>query len=998
MCKVTTQPTWIQDYKYESHDVQKSSVLIYTSSQAAVRLDICSHQTVRVWVDPYGIFEKKPSYAVEEEHWEACHFQVSDEGAYIRVLTPALSVRVNKSPVSVDFYQHDDRELITSQRPEGGAGWDESGAVYLYHTLSDSEHYYGLGQDNDHYGGSLDRRGIVRDMITGQKISKGRVTADIPVTYFISTGSQQKPYGMFVDNSYRMRFDMGNESQRYYYWRAEGGELLYYFINAPTFAGVLEQYTWLTGRPSMLPLWALGFIQSKCTYFDWEETDNVIHQMRSRDIPLDAIVFDYDWAEHMMNFRWHPRWKGKSRERIAAHGLDGVHFMLSNAGPMIKKDSTNYRDGVEHGIFAMDGEGSTVTCGHYGGELMDFTAPNIREWLWPQIQPLYEEGIKGWWLDLIEPEGEPLNTHYHGGPKEEIHNVFALLNSKTYYEMQKDYDPSSRVFILGRSGTAGIQKYGTSIWTGDVFSDYETFAAHGPEALNASMSGIPAWTSDAGGFISSTYDPAEGTSGHLYQNDPASQGLLFERWMQFACFSPITRAHHVGPSEPYAFGALVESSARHYLKLRYRLLPYIYSYHRITHLTGSPIMRALVFEYPDDPEVLDLKDQFLFGSELLVAPVFTEFTSAREVYFPQGRWIDYDYGHVYEGGQSAMVYAPQNRIPVFVKSGAIIPMVPEMRHTGEKAWDPICFDIYPDGTSTFTLYQDDGKTNRFETEGMYTETIIRCAEMAGTSVTVTLDESNKHFTPSVYEMKIHLQYTPHRVDLGEIALTRADSERVWKQADQGWYWDRDRRILFIRFSTDERLHYEVNVTTGDQWIPWPAPPSLVGSGAGVEREQIHDEYGGQTPYLYPPATLPCRIRAENFDRGGEKIAFRVVQDDVIGNSYRDERVNMTETEDSGGGWYLAGLKSGSWLEYTVRIPKEGRYTVTLRLASQVSGSLSVWVDERNLSGAVRFEGQGAGTWINVSNSGFILPEGEHVIRFQLDHGELDLGFLEFTAF
>jgi alpha-glucosidase len=338
-------------------------------------------------------------------------------------------------------------------------------------------------------------------MITGQRINTGHVTADIPVTFFISTGINQMGYGIFHDNTYKMWYDMGKESNEYYYISADGGELLFYFIYGPTFKTILDSYTNLTGRPSMLPKWTLGYIQSKCTFYDWPEVDDVIETMENKKIPFDCMVFDFDWAEYMHNFKWNSRFNGKRPERIASYQAKGINFMVSNFGPMIKKESD-----LNAGVLAKDLDENTVTCGHYGGQLMDFSNPNMKKWLRPSLNRLIDKGIKGWWLDLTEPEGDPDGTQYFAGDKSKVHNVFSLLNSKTYYELSKEHNPTERPFILTRTGTAGIQKYGTSIWTGDVFSDYDTFSAHCPEALNTTMSGISAWTCDSSGFISSTYN------------------------------------------------------------------------------------------------------------------------------------------------------------------------------------------------------------------------------------------------------------------------------------------------------------------------------------------------------------------------------------------------------------------------------------------------------------------------------------------------------------
>ncbi len=806
---------FLNEFNYKSYRTNGNQVIINTNGSPKIRIDLCYPDVARIWVDPVGVFQKEPSYAVVPESWPDVNYTVSDKNTYLRILTSDLSIRVYKSPLHIMFYTPDDQTPISGERDTGGIGWSEDGGVFLYHQMSPEEHFYGLGEDNQAMLGTLDRRSTSRDMVTGQRMTRGCVTADIPVTFFMSTGNLGHGYGMFVDNSFRMEFNMGKESNDYYYWKAEGGDLLYYFMNGPSLKKVLNRYTLLTGRPSLLPLWALGYIQSKCTFYTWDELDDVINNLRKRQIPMDAMVFDADWPEHLQDFQWNQRWHGMSPEKISHYRTEGVKFILSTSGPMIKKDSPNYKDGLKKGIFATDGKGNTVTCGYYGGDLMDFTNPAMKQWLWPQLKPLYDEGIRGWWLDLTEPEGDPPQTVYKGGPRAKIHNVFSLLNSKAYYEMQTEYDPNTRPFILTRTGTAGIQKYGAVIWTGDIYSDYETLQAHCPEALNSTLSGIAAWTNDCGGFVYG-----------LYKNDIHSHGLLYERWMQFSCFTPITRAHHVGPAAPYMFGDFVEAGCKHYLQLRYRLLPYIYSYARETYLTGSPIMQPLVFEYQDDPAVVNLKDEYLFGRELLVGPVFTEGTYVRKMYFPKGKWVDYDFGYEYEGNQSYVVSAPQNRIPVFVKSGAIIPMAPLMQYTDEKPWDPITFDIYPEGSSKFTLYQDDGKTMDFSTKNKFTQTDIQCEAKQDQNIDVTISQSNKLFVPDQYAFIFHLLSNPTTLQVDGKTLPYFSTKTRFDEGKEGWFWDGSFLKLYAKFSTGPKLFYNINIELDGKKLSRPAPPQL----------------------------------------------------------------------------------------------------------------------------------------------------------------------------
>ncbi|MDQ3232636.1 MAG: DUF4968 domain-containing protein, partial [Pseudobdellovibrionaceae bacterium] len=660
---------YLRDLRYHSYERKDQTVVVTTSDAARLEIHIMADDMVRVWLDPDGDLKRPPSVSVVPTAGVSVPLTVRDEQQALRLITAEIEIRLQKQPLRLDFYETRSGQWITGEAPAGGFGWRDDGSKFLEQALGVQEHIYGLGEDNDAFLGRLDRRGSRRDMWTGQEIRKGHVTADIPINFFMSTGQTAGGYGMFFDNSYRTVFDMGASNPTIWSWQAEQGEALFYLIHGPQFSQILDRYTALTGRPSMPPLWSLGFIQSKCCYWDWAEVDSVTTEMSQRQIPFDVMVIDYNWSKVPMDFQWAERWGDHVQDKLEAYEKAGRRFLLSTAGPMIRKDASNYQEALSLGLFAKDDKGHTVSCGHYGGDLLDFTNPSLKDWLWPQVKPLYDQGIDGWWLDLTEPEGEPPQTVYQEGPRAGVHNKFSLLSSRAYHDMQSAAYPCDRVFILTRTGFAGIQRYGSAIWTGDTWSDYATFMAHVPEALNTTMSGIPYWTNDSGGFMQG-----------LYKDNLDDHGRLYERWLQFSVYSPLTRVHHVGPSAPYMFGSAVESSARHYIEERYRLLPYIYSYSRTSFLTGSPLMRPLIFDYQEDPAVINLKDQYLFGENLLVAPVLTEQTNQRQVYFPKGLWIDQDYGHEYEGGKSYCVAAPRSRIPVFVRSGAIIPKAPLMQH------------------------------------------------------------------------------------------------------------------------------------------------------------------------------------------------------------------------------------------------------------------------------------------------------------------------------
>jgi alpha-glucosidase len=981
---MSSDRTALAAFSFTGFTRNDSHVIVATDGAPRLRVDLCQPGIARIWVDPTGRFEKPASFGVANETWTGVPFQVSEALDYLRIQTSELTVRVWKKPLRVTFHTADDGAQIAGERIGEGMGWFRTGAVFMTADLAADEHLYGLGESNDARLGAMDRRGTTRDMFTGQTLTRGCVTADFPVTFFLSTDPQGRGYGFYLDNTYRTEFDLGKARTDAWSFRANGGELVFYFIAGPRLNTVLDRYTWLTGRPPLPPLWSLGYIQSKCTYTSWDALDDTLRQLRGRGFPLDALVIDYDWAEEINNFKWHPRWEGRSPAMLAAHRAQGVRYLLSNSGPMIKKSASNHASGVAAGVFATDGEGNTVTCGHYGGDLLDFTAPNIKDWLWPQLRPLAEAGIGGWWLDLVEPEGEPAQTVYRGGDRARIHNTFALLNARAYWEMLMAYDPDSRPFLLSRTGTAGIRKYGVAVWSGDVFSDYITLQAHCPEALNAAMSGLDLWSSDTGGFIAG-----------LFRDSAADHGLLYQRWMQFSCFNPITRAHKSGPSEPYRWGDAVEQGCRESLRLRYRLLPYIYSYFREAAQNGQPLMKAMVLEYQDDPAVFDLKDQYLFGRELLVAPVLTEATGERSVYFPAGAWIDWHTGHEFRGPARRVVSAPQDRIPLFVKSGAIIPMAPFMSHTGEEPWDPITLSVWPEGTTRFHLYRDDGATLAYRKRDEFTETLIECREDAGRSVALDIAESNKRFTPGTYALEFHLRSNPKAVTVDGRALTLHPLRSQLADATEGAFWDETGRCLHAKFRTSPATRYAVAVALDGSTLARPTAPDLAAEARAAATAPAATKAAPKLPFFLPAPTIPCRVQAENFDRGGEGIGFHKTAPGKIASSYRDEPVDLEDSGDAGGGLAVTGGASGDWLDYTVNVPAAGYYDLGLRLSSaRDDGFIYVGCGGKEIAAVSVPQTGGRRAWRTVWARGIYFEKGEQPLNFYVMRGGFAFNFFD----
>jgi alpha-glucosidase len=885
-------------------------------SGARLRVEAVEPHVVRIWVKPSGDFSRQPSLAMEVAPDTRTTVSQSERDGIVDVSSGPIDVRVSRGSLAFDVVAKGGPALLShASVAEAATG----GAWALTETLAPSERLFGLGQDN-HHNGRLDRRGVIRELWEGQQISSGNVTAEYPVPLLLSTGRDGHAYGVFFDNVHRLKFDLGSTQADQLRVDADGGEIDLYVIDGPRLSDVIERYTGLTGRPSLPPLWALGYWQSKCTYYDWTSLDEAYNQLTARGFPVDVMVIDADWPEVVTDYVWAKRWIDTAHgltpaQKIADYAKKGVKIVMSQSGPMIKTESPTYAPGWAMGVFATDGKGNPIQAGYYGGMLLDFTSPKINDWLWPQTRKLNEDGVAGWWLDLDEPEGEPAQTHYFAGRPPEIHNQYSLLCTMSFEGVQLAVHPDQRPFILSRAGPASFQRHHAAVWTGDIYSDYATYRAHPPEMLNSGLSGLVYWACDTGGFL----------VGYYKDDMLGAHARLYERWMQFSAFAPITRAHKAGGApEPYAFGPATEQGTKHYLQQRYRLLPYIYTHAWIASQKGLPIVRPMALEFPDDPAAVATPgDQYLFGSELLVAPVLYEGQSNRKVYFPPGTWVDWDYGYDYAGGREWVVAAPQNRIPVAVRAGAIIPMAPDMRNTSEKPWDPLTLEVFPSGVSEFTMYQDDGRSFAYES-GDFTTTRFGCEELSG-AVQFTIEESNKRFTPTHYRVRFHLRETPVSVGI--------DTARAMPGT---WSWDSDARVLTVDLGAGVGTSHVLDVGLDGTLLPARLAPVIKADLIDPKGEAAGSG-GRPIPHFFPPPSLPATLKASNYDNGGEGIAFHSTRPLPLQKVYREDDFALAATSDAGGGYVLAGLAAGEWARYTIDCGNGGYFDLTVRAASARGG-------------------------------------------------------------
>ena len=971
----------LSDLAYTGNHRDAGAVVIDTSGAAKLRISFLTPTMARVQIFPSGEFTTNPSPAVANFIPPLKDVTVLNEPDTLVIKSAGLSLHLDKAHLRVDAFDADDKNLLTLENPADGTSWDaDTGRISQSRVLDDAEHIYGLGEDNANRG-TLDRRGTVRELWTGQQIRSGNVTANYPVPFYLSTGTDGRGYGVFVDNVWHLRFDIGKTHRNQVTWTSPGGPLDYYIINGPSFKSIINQYTQLTGRPTMLPLYAFGYWQSRCFFNNFADIRHTVDRLKSGGLPLDVLVIDSDWSNHEMDYTWNTNFlSGRTAaDWIAWLHARGAQVMLSTKGPMIRKDAGVFPEALSQGLFATDGNGHTLTTGYYGGDLMDFTQPGMEPWLATQLKPLSAAGIDCWWLDLIEPEGEPPQAVYYAGKSADIHNTYPLLNFRTYFEYQRSIQPDGRPVILGRAASAGTQRYSGIVWTGDINSDWPTFQAHLAEAQNTGLSGLPYWANDSGGFI----------GGFLNNDRYGAHAELYERWFEFTCFAPITRAHKAGPAEPYEFGPEVEAAAKKYLHLRYQLLPYIYTVAHEAAFTGLPMLRPLILEFQNDPGSATAKTEFMFGSDLLVAPVIWPHTIARLVYFPPGNWISYDEGFEITGGVTNGVAAPRDRIPLFVRAGTILPTAPDMMFTSEKPWDPITLDVWPEGDSTGSLYQDDDNTTAF-TKGEFTTTKFHCVEQPGKDIAFDIKPSNQKFGPKEWIAKFHLTSVPTAVTLdGKTILAEAD-----ESVSTGWKFDAGNNTLTVKLA-GEHIAHTLDITLDGSAHPRPAAPKVDAPPLGGTTELVAAK---QIAQFLPPPKLPIRIEAANFDKGGEGLAYHIATP-ATNSIYRQEGVPIINSNDEGGGYAIPGLKQGDWLAYTLDANEGGWFAVSARVLPATDGALVLSRERVKPLTSVNIQAleSNASKWVSVpGQSLFYIPPGEFILTARVTKPGFQLGNYTFT--
>ena len=530
------------------------------------------------------------------------------------------------------------------------------------------------------------------------------------------------------------------QQAKHQWWSEMTKQMDWYFIAGEDMDEVISGYRTLTGKAQIMPKWAMGYWQSRERYKTSTEMIEALQGFRKRNIPIDNIVMDWShweedaWGSHEFDSARFPDPKAMVD---SIHGMGGR--MMISVWPKFYVDTEHYKEFDDNGWMYNkayeDGIRDWIGQGYLYG-FYDAYAPGARELFWQQMyEHYYPLGIDAWWMDASEPNiRDCTNMDYRKalcgptalGTSTEFFNAYSIVNADAIYNGQRSVDPDRRVFLLTRSGFAGLQRYSTATWSGDIATRWEDMKAQISAGLNFAVSGIPYWTMDIGGFcVENRYVAAQ----NLYNatgrenEDQKEWRELNTRWFQFGAFCPLFRAHGQYPfREPWEIapeGHPAYESIVYYTKLRYALMPYIYSLAGMTWFEDYTIMRPLVMDFLSDEAVRGIGDTYMFGPAFLVAPVYEYKARSREVYFPECEgWYDFNTNEFIDGGQSRTVAAPYGRMPLYVRAGSIVPVGPEIQWTDQKQADVIDLYVYQGADGEFTLYEDENVNYNYE-KGLY---------------------------------------------------------------------------------------------------------------------------------------------------------------------------------------------------------------------------------------------------------------------------------------
>lgn len=692
---------------FKNYEINHNNIDIYFSNMK-ITLTMFENDIVKVFIgDKYE--ESISTNGVVDDLGKG-EFIVEEDSNFVIVKGTKVLTFVDKNTTEISFRDLEGNIINEDFQPSFK---DEEGNVYIS-KVNDCLAYYGLGEK----GGDLNKKGCYTENFN----TDDPETDDDSITYyktipFYVALKEEATYGIFFDNSFRSYFDMGKEMGDRIFFGAIGGQIQYYFIPGENIKEVVKNYTALTGRMEMPPLWSLGYQQCRFSYFSQEEVRELVKTFEEKDIPLDVVYLDIDYMDgfRVMTF--------KTPNFDDAAGLIGDlkekgirTITIIDPGVKVDEEYPVFKRGKEGNHFTkkLDGEMFIGAVWPGNSAFPDFSNKDCREWWKSELKKfISEHGMDGIWNDMNEPcvfnndHKTMLETCLHNSDNgviehKEFHNRYGFEMSRCSKEAQEELHPNERGFSMTRATYAGGQRY-SSVWTGDNMSLWSQMRMSISMNANLGISGFSFVGNDVSGF---GLDSSE---------------ELFIRWMEMGPFIPIFRNHsnmYTRRQEPWAFGPRAEKIAKKSIELRYELLPYIYDLYYISHKEGLPIFRPMIMEYEKDMNLLNMREQFMLGENMIVAPVLYEGERSKTLYLPKGSWFNYFTMEKLQGGKWYKLPCELDEILVFVKEGAIIPTYNKKFRNVKERPNNILLKVFGENAKGFH-YNDDGHSMEY-LEGKYT--------------------------------------------------------------------------------------------------------------------------------------------------------------------------------------------------------------------------------------------------------------------------------------
>ncbi|EPB8177528.1 glycoside hydrolase family 31 protein [Clostridium perfringens] len=700
---------------FKNYEINHNNIDIYFSNMK-ITLTMFENDIVKVFIgDKYE--ESISTNGVVDDLGKG-EFIVEEDSNFVIIKGTKVLTFVDKNTTEISFRDLEGNIINEDFQPSFK---DEEGNVYIS-KVNDCLAYYGLGEK----GGDLNKKGFYTENFN----TDDPETDDDSITYyktipFYVALKEEATYGIFFDNSFRSYFDMGKEMGDRIFFGAIGGQIQYYFIPGENIKEVVKNYTALTGRMEMPPLWSLGYQQCRFSYFSQEEVRELVKTFEEKDIPLDVVYLDIDYMDgfRVMTFKT-PNFDDAAGliSDLKEKGIRTITII--DPGVKVDEEYDVFKRGKEGNHFTKKLDGEMFIGAVWPGDsaFPDFSNKDCREWWKSELKKfISEHGMDGIWNDMNEPcvfnndHKTMLETCLHNSDNgviehKEFHNRYGFEMSRCSKEAQEELHPNERGFSMTRATYAGGQRY-SSVWTGDNMSLWSQMRMSISMNANLGISGFSFVGNDVSGF---GLDSSE---------------ELFIRWMEMGPFIPIFRNHsnmYTRRQEPWAFGPRAEKIAKKSIELRYELLPYIYDLYYISHKEGLPIFRPMIMEYEKDMNLLNMREQFMLGENMLVAPVLYEGERSKTVYLPKGSWFNYFTMEKLQGGKWYKLPCELDEILVFVKEGAIIPTYNKKFRNVKERPKNILLKVFGENAKGFH-YNDDGHTMEY-LEGKYTYMDIKVVD------------------------------------------------------------------------------------------------------------------------------------------------------------------------------------------------------------------------------------------------------------------------------